>query len=87
MSLPVHTGTHIYPRGKVSSVMGMTLFTGDPASVEPAPFTNDDWTLTLLLCLATSPSTEERPQTRLRGFLFLAPDGCVCIWRLRPFSG
>ncbi|WP_199818779.1 hypothetical protein [Streptomyces sp. NRRL B-1347] len=69
----VHTGTHIYPRDKVSTVMGMTLFTVDPATVTPAPFTNDDWTHTLLRCLA-SPSTEERPQARLCGFLFLAPD-------------
>ncbi|WP_186831850.1 hypothetical protein [Streptomyces sp. ISID311] len=70
----VHTGTRIYPRDKVGSVMGMTLFTVDPVTVDPAPFTNDDWTLTLLRCLAASPSTEERPQVRLCGFLFLAPD-------------
>ncbi|MER6311233.1 hypothetical protein [Streptomyces sp. NPDC001657] len=70
----VHTGTHIYPRDKVGSVMGMTMFTVDPATVDPAPFTNDDWTLTLLRCLAAPPSTEERPQARLCGFLFLAPD-------------
>ncbi len=69
----VHTGTHIYPRSKVSTVMGMTLFTVDPTTVTPAPFTNDDWTLTLLRCL-TSPSTEESPQARLCGFLFLDPD-------------
>ncbi|WP_411137972.1 hypothetical protein [Streptomyces sp. C10] len=69
----VHTGTHIYPRDKVSTVMGMTLFTVDPTTVTPAPFTNDDWTLTLLRCLA-SPSTEECAQARLCGFLFLAPD-------------
>ncbi len=53
--------------------MGMTLFTVDPAIVTPAPFTNDDWSLTLLRCLA-SPSTEELPEARLCGFLFLAPD-------------
>ncbi len=53
--------------------MGMTLFTVDPATVTPAPFTNDDWSLTLLRCLA-SPSTEELPEARLCGFLFLAPD-------------
>ena len=69
----VHTGTHIYPSNRVSTVMGMTLFTVDPATVTPAPFTNEDWTLTLLRCLAF-PSTEERPQARLCGFLFLAPD-------------
>lgn len=69
----VHTGTHIYPRDRVSTVMGMPLFTVDPTTVTPAPFTHDDWTLTLLRCL-TSPSTEERPQARLCGFLFLAPD-------------
>ncbi|MFJ9417303.1 hypothetical protein ACIRPT_24400 [Streptomyces sp. NPDC101227] len=69
----VHTGTHIYPRDRVSTVMGMTLFTVDPATVEPAAFTNDDWTLTLLRHLA-QPSTEEYPQPRLCGFLLLAPD-------------
>ncbi|WP_199834509.1 hypothetical protein [Streptomyces sp. NRRL F-5755] len=69
----VHTGTHIYPRDRVGTVMGMTLFTVDPATVTPAPFTNDDWSLTLLRCLA-SPSTEEPPEARLCGFLFLAPD-------------
>ncbi|WP_411135839.1 hypothetical protein [Streptomyces sp. C10] len=69
----VHTGTHIYPRDRGSTVMGMTLFTVDPTTVTPAPFTNDDWPLTLLRCL-TSPSAEERPQARLCGFLFLAPD-------------
>ncbi|MFI7101056.1 hypothetical protein ACIBK8_16990 [Streptomyces sp. NPDC050161] len=69
----VHTGTHIYPRDKVGSVMGMTLFTVDPATVDPAPFTDDDWALTLLRCL-TSPATEESPPVRLCGFLFLAPD-------------
>ena len=76
----VHTGTHIYPRDKVSTVMGMTLFSVDPATVIPAPFTDDDWTFTLLRCLAY-PSTEERPRARLRGFLFLAPD------RLRLYFG
>ncbi|MGY5124214.1 hypothetical protein [Streptomyces nigrescens] len=69
----VHTGTHIYPRDKVSTVMGMTLFTVDPTTVTPAPVTNDDWTLTLLRYLA-SPSTEKRPQARPCGFLFLGPD-------------
>ncbi|MFE0190911.1 hypothetical protein [Streptomyces sp. NPDC058989] len=69
----VHTGTHIYPRDRVSTVMGMTLFTVDPATVDPAAFTHDDWTHTLLRSLAQS-STEERPQTQLCGFLFLAPD-------------
>ncbi|MEU2791190.1 hypothetical protein [Streptomyces sp. NPDC007100] len=76
----VHTGTHIYPRDRVGTVMGMTLFTVDPATVTPAPFTHDDWALTLLRCLAF-PSTEEPPQTRLCGFLFLAPD------RLRLYLG
>ncbi len=76
----VHTGTHIYPRDKVGTVMGMTLFTVDPATVTPAPFTDDDWAFTLLRCLA-SPSTEEYPPARLCGFLFLAPD------RLRLYFG
>ncbi|MGW1790045.1 hypothetical protein ACWCO0_34365 [Streptomyces tubercidicus] len=69
----VHTGTHIYPRDRVSTVMGMTLYTVDPATVDPASFTNDDWTFTLLRCLA-SPSTEEYPEARLCGFLLRAPD-------------
>ncbi|MFH9419190.1 hypothetical protein [Streptomyces sp. NPDC017529] len=76
----VHTGTHIYPRDRVGTVMGMTLFTVDPATVVPAPFTNDDWSLTLLRCLAF-PATEEHPRARLCGFLFLAPD------RLRLYLG
>ncbi|UQW99365.1 hypothetical protein [Streptomyces sp. RerS4] len=64
----VHTGTHIYPSDRVSSVMGMDLYVVDPAHVKEAPFTTDDWTSTLLRCLA-HPS-EERSPARLRGFLF-----------------
>lgn len=64
----VHTGTHIYPSSRVTSVMGMDLYLVDPAHVKEAPFTTDDWASTLLRCLA-HPS-EERPEARLRGFLF-----------------
>ncbi|WP_318205785.1 hypothetical protein [Streptomyces sp. SCL15-4] len=67
----VHTGTHIYPRSRVTSVMGMDLYLVDPAEVTQAPFTKDDWAATLLRCLAhpTDP-VEERHGARLRGFLF-----------------
>ncbi|MFD4999716.1 hypothetical protein [Streptomyces buecherae] len=64
----VHTGTHIYSSSRVSSVMGITLYLVDPADVEEAPFTTDDWASTLLRCLA-HPS-EERPEAGMRGFLF-----------------
>jgi hypothetical protein len=64
----VHTGTHIYPSDRVTSVMGMDLYLVDPDQVEEAPFTTDDWASTLLRCLA-HPS-EERAEARLRGFLF-----------------
>ncbi|MFE4368652.1 hypothetical protein ACFRMN_10460 [Streptomyces sp. NPDC056835] len=67
----VHTGTHIYPSNRVTSVMGMDLYLVDPAQVKEAPFTTDDWASTLLRCLARpSESEEERPEARLRGFLF-----------------
>ncbi|MFJ4873447.1 hypothetical protein [Streptomyces sp. NPDC088757] len=65
----VHTGTHIYPSGRVTSVMGMDLYLVDPAHVKEAPFTTDDWSFTLLRCLAGR-HTEERPEAGLRGFLF-----------------
>lgn len=64
----VHTGTHIYPSDRVTSVMGMDLYLVDPAQVKEAPFTTDDWAATLLQCLAHQ--SEERPMARLRGFLF-----------------
>ncbi|SCF84062.1 hypothetical protein GA0115254_118852 [Streptomyces sp. Ncost-T10-10d] len=50
--------------------MGMTLLRVDPTTVEAAPFTPDDWSFTLLRCLAY-PSAEERHAARLRGFLFM----------------
>ncbi|MGC5343191.1 hypothetical protein ACPXCE_16715 [Streptomyces sp. DT24] len=67
----VHTGTHIYPANRVTSVMEMDLYLVDPAHVKEAPFTTDDWTATLLRCLA-HPSEERggRPAARLLGFLF-----------------
>ncbi|MFE7120379.1 hypothetical protein ACFU99_33630 [Streptomyces sp. NPDC057654] len=64
----VHTGTHIYPASSVTSVMGMELYLVDPAQVEEAPFTTDDWAATLLRCL-TRPSMQQ-PSPKLRGFLF-----------------
>ncbi|MET9496889.1 hypothetical protein [Streptomyces sp. NPDC006552] len=64
----VHTGTHIYPAGRVTSVMGMDLYLVDPAQVEAAPFTTDDWSATLLRCLARPSTAHTRSQ--LRGFLF-----------------
>ncbi|MFJ6484991.1 hypothetical protein ACIQK6_33410 [Streptomyces sp. NPDC091682] len=64
----VHTGTHVYPSDRVTSVMGMDLYLVDPAQVKEAPFTTDDWAATLLRCLARP--SEERPSARLRGFLF-----------------
>ncbi|MGW6606051.1 hypothetical protein [Streptomyces sp. NPDC055036] len=66
----VHTGTHIYPRDRVSSVMGIPLYRVEPATVEEAPFTNDDWSFTLMQRLAY-PEGEERPEVRLLGFLFM----------------
>ncbi|MFF5705161.1 hypothetical protein ACFY7H_22030 [Streptomyces sp. NPDC012794] len=64
----LHTGTHIYPSDRVTSVMGMDLYLVDPAQVKKAPFTTDDWAATLLRCLAQF--SQERPPPRLRGFLF-----------------
>jgi hypothetical protein len=66
-----HTGTHVYPRTRVTSVMGMDLYLVDPDQLEEAPCTTDDWAATLLRCLAhpTDPA-EERHGARLRGFLF-----------------
>ncbi|CAL9647158.1 hypothetical protein SUDANB178_06476 [Streptomyces sp. enrichment culture] len=51
--------------------MGMDLYLVDPADVTEAPFTTDDWSATLLHCLArpTDPA-EDRHGARLRGFLF-----------------
>lgn len=65
----VHTGTHIYPANRVTSVMGMDLYLVAPERVKEAPFTTDDWSATLLRCLV-HPSTEQ-VRSRLRGFLFL----------------
>ncbi|MFF2195876.1 hypothetical protein [Streptomyces sp. NPDC058157] len=64
----VHTGTHVYPADRVTAVMGMDLYLVDPTQVQEAPFTTDDWSATLLRCLA-QPS-QDRPPPRLRGFLF-----------------
>jgi hypothetical protein len=45
----------------------------DPATVDVAAATEDDNALTILRCIA-HPFTEERPDPRLRGFLFLEQD-------------
>ncbi|MGM9466088.1 hypothetical protein [Streptomyces murinus] len=63
-----HTGTHIYPANRVSSVMGMDLYLVDPARMKEAPFSMDDWAATLLRCLAR-PSADQ-VGSHLRGFLF-----------------
>ncbi|MEU8540849.1 hypothetical protein AB0C52_12830 [Streptomyces sp. NPDC048717] len=73
-----HTGTHIYPSNAVTAVMGMDLYLVDPARVREAPFTMDDWTDTLLRCLA-HPEPEKRPDTGLRGFRF-AEDGLLRLY-------
>ncbi|MCE0444819.1 hypothetical protein LT493_04525 [Streptomyces tricolor] len=49
----------------------MDLYRVDPAQVKEASFTTDDWTATLLRCLAhPCDPPEERHGARLRGFLF-----------------
>ncbi|MFK4183721.1 hypothetical protein ACI2L4_06835 [Streptomyces sparsogenes] len=67
------TRTRIYSSDSISTVMGMTLVSVDPTSVDPAACTPDDNALTILRCIA-HPFTEERPDPRLRGFLFLDQD-------------
>ncbi|WP_405641113.1 hypothetical protein [Streptomyces uncialis] len=64
----VHTGTGLHASDQVTSVMGMDLCLVDPARVEEAPFTDDDWVSTLLRCLVFPP--EKQSGARLRGFLF-----------------
>ncbi|WP_256961653.1 hypothetical protein [Streptomyces sp. NRRL B-24572] len=74
----VHTGTHIYPANAVTSVLGMDLYKVDPANVKEAPFTTDDWAVTLLRCLA-HPEPAQRPDTGLRGFRF-KEDGLLRLY-------
>ncbi|CAL9291627.1 hypothetical protein SUDANB25_01932 [Streptomyces sp. SudanB25_2051] len=69
----LHTGPHVHPGVRVGSVMGVPLVQVDPAAVEAAPPTGEDNALTILRTL-TRPFTEERPDPRLRGFLFLERD-------------
>ncbi|MFI2350811.1 hypothetical protein ACH492_28030 [Streptomyces sp. NPDC019443] len=69
----LHTGTRIYPSDSVSSVMGMTLVHVDPATVDVDAPTRDDNALTILRSIV-HPFTEEEPDPRLRGFLFLEQD-------------
>lgn len=73
----VHTGTHIYPNSRVTSTMGIELYLVDPEQVEEAPFTADDWSATLLRCLAR-PSAEPADSS-LRGFLF-RQDGVLRLY-------
>lgn len=65
--------THIHPSDRVSVVLGMTLVRIDPATLRPAPLTRDDNALTILRTLV-HPYTEEQPDPRLLGFLFLGED-------------
>ncbi|MBD0707279.1 hypothetical protein BU197_02275 [Streptomyces sp. CBMA291] len=74
----VHTGTHIYPANAVSTVLGMELLKVDPARVKEAPFTHDDWSATLLRCLA-HPERPTRADTALRGFRF-REDGLLRLY-------
>ncbi|WP_405688281.1 hypothetical protein [Streptomyces sp. NBC_00057] len=67
------TGTHLYSSDSISKLMDMTLVRVDPAVVEPAGETLDDRALTILRTIV-SPYTEEQPDPRLRGFLFLGRD-------------
>ncbi|MER6144733.1 hypothetical protein ABT174_32665 [Streptomyces sparsogenes] len=69
----LHTRTRVYSSNSISTVMGMTLVSVDPTSVDPTASTPDDNALTILRCIA-HPFTEERPDPRLRGFLFLDQD-------------
>ncbi|MEV0091434.1 hypothetical protein [Streptomyces sp. NPDC050738] len=73
----VHTGTHIYPGNRVTSTMGMDLYLVHPEQVKEAPFTTDDWSATLLRCLAR-PSAESA-DSHLRGFLF-REDGLLRLY-------
>ncbi|GGZ25785.1 hypothetical protein GCM10010387_19200 [Streptomyces inusitatus] len=67
------TGTHIWSTSRVSDVMGMTLIRVDPATLAPCTANRDDRALTVLHGI-TAPAPEERPDPRLRGFLYLTKD-------------
>ncbi|WP_405984774.1 hypothetical protein [Streptomyces sp. NBC_00872] len=69
----LHTGTRLYSGDSVSTVMGMTLVRVNPAAVDKTAATSDDNALTILRGVAC-PFTEEQPDPRLRGFLFLQQD-------------
>ncbi|WP_079149968.1 hypothetical protein [Streptomyces agglomeratus] len=69
----LHSGTRVYPSDSIDTVMGMTLVHVHPATVPaPAPAADDN-ALIILRTLAL-PYTEEEPDPRLRGFLFLDED-------------
>ncbi|WP_066943725.1 hypothetical protein [Streptomyces lushanensis] len=67
------TGTRLYSSDSVSTVMGMTLVRVDLAAVDETTATADDNALIILRGIAC-PFTEEQPDPRLRGFLFLDQD-------------
>ncbi|MFE1959561.1 hypothetical protein [Streptomyces sp. NPDC059479] len=69
----LHTGTRLYSSDSVSTVMGMTLVHVDLATVDGTAATPDDNALIILRGIAC-PFTEEQPDPRLRGFLFLDQD-------------
>ncbi|URN14757.1 MULTISPECIES: hypothetical protein [Streptomyces] len=69
----LNSGTQIYPSDRVGTVMGMTLVHVDPGTVGMAPSTPDDNALIILRSL-TNPFTEDQPDPRLCGFLFLDKD-------------
>ncbi|KUJ66027.1 hypothetical protein ACZ90_40885 [Streptomyces albus subsp. albus] len=67
------TGTQNYPSGSISSLMGMTVVRVDPETLEMFAPTQDDEALSILRSFA-QPFTDEEPDPRLRGFLFLEDD-------------
>lgn len=69
----LEASTHFFPSDSVSVVMGMTLVRVDPTALAPAASTSDDSALTILRTI-TYPYTEDQPDLRLLGFLFLIQD-------------
>ncbi|MFH8371187.1 hypothetical protein [Streptomyces sp. NPDC018031] len=67
------TGTQTYPIGSTSSMMGMALVHVDPETLDVSAPTQDDKALRILRSFA-QPLTDEDPDPRLRGFLFLEQD-------------
>ncbi|MEO3972476.1 hypothetical protein [Streptomyces sp. CAU 1734] len=69
----LYTGTHIFSSSLVSTVMGMTVIRVDPSTLTLNAPSADDNALRILRAIV-EPWTEEQPDPRLRGFLFLAQD-------------